>query len=106
MLSAGLWLVKTSRPPRVTWRKTEACARRSRYQNGIEERARNQATPPTAKATRLKRITAQPTTRWTSGISPAPARGAKRGPYPPKRVGIRLADAEKHYVASCHKVGV
>ena len=26
--------------------------------------------------------------------------------YPPKRVGIPLADAENHYVASCHKVGV
>jgi hypothetical protein len=26
--------------------------------------------------------------------------------YPPKGVGIRLADAEKHYVASCHKVGI
>jgi hypothetical protein len=31
---------------------------------------------------------------------------AEHGLNPPKRVGIPLTDAENHYVASCHKLGV
>ena len=64
---------------------------------GNRGRSRNQAMPPMATAARLSRITAQPTTMMDARPS---------GLYPPKRVGIRLADAENHYVASCHKLGV
>ena len=42
-----------------------------------------------------RRGRATPTTRWTVG----------HRPYPPRRVGIPLADAENHYVASLSQSG-
>jgi hypothetical protein len=69
-------LVKTSRPPIVTWMKTATWAARSKYQKGIEALSRYHAIPPRVPATAFKRITAQPTTTWTTTIAYIRLRGS------------------------------
>jgi hypothetical protein len=60
----------------------------------------------------LAAMTAVPIATWTATIGSGPPAGRFRlpaddsGPYPPEGVGNPLADAENHYVATCHKVGI
>ncbi len=91
-----MWPVKTSRPPSITWRKTATWAARSSNQKGTEERSRSQADAADGEGDEVED---------DDGAANYEVNDY-HGLFPPKRVGIRLADAEKHYVAMCYKVGI
>ena len=91
-------------PRAAAWRTTATWATRSAYQNPTVGSLRSQAIPPQTPATRLAAITADPDDevdvparpRQLTTLSPS---------MPPRRVGIPLADAENHYVATLPQSG-
>ena len=76
--------------------KTATWAARSRYQKGTEGRSRIPGDAAEGAGDEVEERSARADDEVDLG----------HRLYPPERVGIPLADAENHYVASCHKVGV